>query len=174
MPKPALVPASLLLDLEVPLLVILALAALAANAATPASPADALLAWKSSLGNPAALSTWTNATQVSICTTWRGVACDAAGRVVSLRLRGLGLTGGLDALEPGRVPEPDLPRPSRTTTWPAPSRRRSRSCALWPRSTWAATGSTAPSRRSSADLSGLVELRLYNNNPRRRDPAPAE
>jgi Leucine-rich repeat (LRR) protein len=104
MPTPPPAPSRLLL--AAPLLAILALAAVAANAnaATPPSPADALLAWKSNLGDPAALSTWTNATQVSICTTWRGVACDAAGRVVSLRLRGLGLTGGLDELDPAAFP----------------------------------------------------------------------
>ncbi|TVU32656.1 hypothetical protein EJB05_24397, partial [Eragrostis curvula] len=67
-----------------------------ASAATPPPHAEALLAWKASLGDPDVLSTWTNAT--AVCAGWRGVACDAAGRVASLRLQSLGLSGELGTL----------------------------------------------------------------------------
>nr|CAB3481370.1 unnamed protein product [Digitaria exilis] len=65
-----------------------------AGAATPPHT-EALLAWKASLGDPDALSTWRNATPV--CTGWRGVACDEAGRVVSLHLQSLGISGAAQA-----------------------------------------------------------------------------
>lgn len=48
------------------------------------SQSAALLAWKRSLGEPVALSTWTEAS--TACDAWRGIDCDAAGHVTSIRL----------------------------------------------------------------------------------------
>ena len=58
-----------------------------------ASQSAALLAWKRSLGDPVALSTWTETSRA--CDAWRGVTCDAAGHVTSIRLGNVGLNGGL-------------------------------------------------------------------------------
>ncbi|CAN6219824.1 unnamed protein product [Urochloa humidicola] len=76
------------------LALLFAVFAVAAGSSSP-SQADALLAWRLSLGDPeAALSSWTNAT--TVCYGWRGIACDVAGNVKSLRIRDAGLTGTLD------------------------------------------------------------------------------
>nr|XP_040249199.1 receptor-like protein EIX2 [Aegilops tauschii subsp. strangulata] len=57
---------------------------------------EALLAWKASLSDPAALSNWTRAKPM--CLSWDGLYCHLE-RVVKLRLSGLGLSGGLDTLD---------------------------------------------------------------------------
>jgi Leucine-rich repeat (LRR) protein len=135
------------------------LAVVLANAAT--SQEDTLLAWKSSLGDPPALSTWTNAT--AACAGWRGVTCDTSGRVTSLRLRGLVLAGTLDALDAAALPtlaELDLNGNSLEGTIPA-GLSRLRALATLDLGSNALNGSIPP---QLGDLSGLVELRLYHNN----------
>ncbi|XP_066314938.1 leucine-rich repeat protein 1-like [Miscanthus floridulus] len=65
-------------------------------AATWQSQRGALLAWKSSLGDTAALSTWSRATPTC---SWRGVAGNNGGAATMLRLRDLGLSGSLSTLD---------------------------------------------------------------------------
>lgn len=142
-----------------PLLVIL----LSAGAANAATEAEALLAWKASLDRPLpdALSTW--AKPAGLCSSWKGVSCDAAGRVDSLALRGLGLAGTLDKLDAAALPALaalDLNGNNFVGAIPA-GLSRLRSLATLDLGSNGFNGSIPP---QLADLSGLVELRLYNNN----------
>ncbi|KAL5224679.1 hypothetical protein ABZP36_011318 [Zizania latifolia] len=95
---------------------------------------------------------------------WCGVGCDATGRVVTLRLRGLGLGGGLDKLNFAAFPaltELDLNgNYNLNGTIPASISRLS-SLELLDLGINGFNGSI-PSE--FGDLSGLIELRLYNNN----------
>lgn len=134
------------------------------NAAASSQQTDALLAWKSSLAGPAALSGWTRATPVC---TWRGVGCDAAagGRVTTLRLRGLGLGGGLHTLELDfaafpALTELDLNGNSFAGDIPA-GISQLRSLASLDLGDNGFNGSIPP---QIGHLSGLVDLCLYNNN----------
>ncbi|KAL5223610.1 hypothetical protein ABZP36_010249 [Zizania latifolia] len=131
------------------------------NAAGP-SQGEVLLAWKASLqDDAAALSGWTRAAPVC---GWGGVGCDAAGHVVTLRLRGMGLGGGLDKLNFAAflaLTELDLNgNYNLNGTIPASISWLS-SLELLDLDSNGFIGSI-PSE--FGDLSGLVELRLYNNN----------
>jgi Leucine-rich repeat (LRR) protein len=71
-----------------------------AAAEVPSSEVDALLAWKASLVDPAALSSWTR--NAPVC-NWVGLLCNAIS-VVELALPGLGLSGELGTLDMQALP----------------------------------------------------------------------
>ncbi|XBH75741.1 hypothetical protein VPH35_102476 [Triticum aestivum] len=77
-------------------LFLLAAAIPATTVAVLPSEADALLEWKASLIDAAALSSWTRATPVC---DWHRVYCDNKSVVVGLGLYRLGLSGRLDTLD---------------------------------------------------------------------------
>uniref|UniRef100_A0A0D9XKG6 Leucine-rich repeat-containing N-terminal plant-type domain-containing protein n=1 Tax=Leersia perrieri TaxID=77586 RepID=A0A0D9XKG6_9ORYZ len=144
-------------------LLILVLVRVISAAASLQSQADALLAWKASLTNATALSGWTRATP--LCSGWRGVSCDAATgrRVAALRLPGLNLGGGLDALDFAALPaltELDL-NGNNLTGEISTNISRLRSLATLDLGNNGLAGGIP---RQLGDLSGLVDLRLYNNN----------
>jgi Leucine-rich repeat (LRR) protein len=60
------------------------------------SEADALLAWKASLVNTSALSSWTR--DAPVC-NWTGVICGHRNHVRWVRIEGCGLSGGLGTLD---------------------------------------------------------------------------
>lgn len=81
------------------------------GASSAPGEAEALLGWKDSLQQrpaaPLALASWdwgaaANST-VAAC-WWRGVSCDALGRVVGVSVAGAGLAGTLDALDLSWLP----------------------------------------------------------------------
>jgi hypothetical protein len=66
------------------------------------SEADALLAWKASLLDSAALSSWTQG--VSAC-AWDGVICGHDNRVHKVAIQGSRISGGLGALDMAELPK---------------------------------------------------------------------
>ncbi|KAK8941456.1 putative LRR receptor-like serine/threonine-protein kinase [Platanthera zijinensis] len=126
-----------------------------------ATEADALLQWKSTLINPAALSSWSPANSSSIC-RWRGVSCNSAGELTALSLPDSGLNGTLDDLNFAALPSlAQLNLNSNLLSGSIPA------------------GISALSNLTSLDLSGnsfvsispaignlseLLDLSLYNNN----------
>ena len=88
------------LQLQLPLLLLLLLAPAAAGAAGPPCHPDDLRALQALAGNltgagaGAVRAAWSSSPAAACC-AWDGVACDAAGRVASLRLPARGLAGPL-------------------------------------------------------------------------------
>ncbi|KAF7082164.1 hypothetical protein CFC21_086045 [Triticum aestivum] len=143
------------------ILLILALLISAGHShAATESEAEALLDWKVSLRDPDALSSWNKA--AGLC-SWRGVSCNDAGRVESLRLHGLGLAGTLDKLDTMALPALtvfDLNDNNFVGSIPA-SLSQLHYLTVLDLGSNGFNGSISP---QLSNLSGLVDLRLYNNN----------
>ncbi|XP_073356927.1 uncharacterized protein [Aegilops tauschii subsp. strangulata] len=123
------------------------------------SDGQALLAWKASLGNPTALSNWSQATWAC---AWDGIVCYQE-RIIYLRLMGRGLSGGLDTLDTAALPDLvslDLSGNNLGGAIPA-SISGLRSLITLDLSSNRFNGSIPP---QLGDMPYLADIRLYNNS----------